>query len=78
MNQRGVEAKEDRAAAEINVMVRPKREDDPVSVAIEATNEALLDNGLDEDNPNWPPACPKKKRQVSPDDDGASDKNGSN
>lgn len=69
MNQR----EEDRAAAEINVMVRPKGEDDPVSVAIEATNEALLDNGLDEDDPNWPPARPKKKRHVSPNDDGASD-----
>ena len=52
-------------------------EDDPVSVAIEATNEALLDNELDEDNSNWPPVRPKKKRHVSPDDDGASD-NGSN
>ena len=50
MNQRGVEAKEDCAAAEINVMVRPKREDDPVSVAIEATNEALLDNGRSEEH----------------------------
>ena len=52
-------------------------EDDPVSVAIEATNEALLDNELDEDNSNWPPVRPKKKCHVSPDDDGASD-NGSN
>jgi hypothetical protein len=40
-------------------------EDDPESLAIEATDEALKED--EEKDSNWPPARPHKKRHISPD-----------
>jgi hypothetical protein len=66
--------KQDKLTKEAEVKERRRRqaylqkrtvlaEDDPESLAIEATDEALKD---EEKDSNWPPARPHKKRHISP------------
>ena len=46
-------------------------EDDPESLAIEASNNALTDEEVS--NSSWPPARPHKKRHISPTHDQSSE-----
>jgi hypothetical protein len=50
-------------------------EDDPESLSIDGTDEALKDNEAVIDS-NWPPARPHKKRHISPASSSSSDDSG--